>query len=32
MLYAFGRRDHARVTAQGEPEAVQRLERAPVGL
>jgi uncharacterized protein (TIGR03085 family) len=32
MLYAFGRRDHARVSAEGDPEAVRKLEHAPVGM
>jgi uncharacterized protein (TIGR03085 family) len=31
-LYAYGRRDHARVTVEGDEGAVKTLARAPVGL
>jgi len=31
-LYAYGRRDHARVSIEGDEDAVQTLMRAPVGL
>lgn len=32
MLYAFGRRAHARVSVEGDADAVRELEAAPVGL
>jgi hypothetical protein len=32
LLFAFGRQEHARVTYDGEPEAVERLRGARLGM
>ncbi|MEO3858307.1 TIGR03085 family metal-binding protein [Acrocarpospora sp. B8E8] len=32
LLFAFGRQDHARVTLDGDPDAVDRLMKAPLGM